>query len=256
MTVLAGIDHLNVLIVGASRGIGLGFVRQLLLDTRINKLYATYRDQESAIELISLAEQFCDRLVILGLDVTNESQIATAVAKINSEITQLHLVINCVGILHEDKLQPEKSLKQIEPEHLIRYFQVNSMGSVLLAKYLLPLLRHKQPSIFAAISAKVGSIGDNQLGGWYGYRASKAALNMFMKTVAIEYSRRCPQTIVVTLHPGTTDTELSQPFQKNVPSNKLFAVERTVNQLLIVLSNLNLNDSGKFFSWDGSVLPW
>ncbi|BAU64793.1 Short-chain dehydrogenase/reductase SDR [Stanieria sp. NIES-3757] len=256
MTLLAGIDKINVLIVGASRGIGLGFVRQLLLEPRITKIYATYRDQESAIELISLVEQFGDRLVTLGLDVTNESQIATAVAKINSEITQLHLVINCVGILHEDKLQPEKSLKQIDPEHLIRYFQVNSIGSVLLAKYLLPLLRHKQPSIFAAISAKIGSIGDNQLGGWYGYRASKAALNMFMKTVAIEYSRRCPQTIVVTLHPGTTDTELSQPFQKNVPPEKLFPVEKTVNQLLVVLAKLGLNDSGKFFSWDGKVLPW
>jgi len=133
---------------------------------------------------------------------------------------------------------------------------VNSIGAVLLAKHLMPLLRHKEGSIFASISAKVGSIGDNRLGGWYGYRASKAALNMFLKTISIEYSRRCPKTIVVALHPGTTDTRLSQPFQKNVPPGKLFPVEKTVNLLLDVLASLKLADSGEFFSWDGSRLPW
>jgi NAD(P)-dependent dehydrogenase (short-subunit alcohol dehydrogenase family) len=120
----------------------------------------------------------------------------------------------------------------------------------------MPLLRHKERSIFATISAKVGSIGDNRLGGWYGYRASKTALNMFMRTVAIEYSRRCPKNIVVTLHPGTTDTRLSKPFQKNVPPEKLFSVDRTVTQLLTVMENLEEGDSGQFFSWDGSRLPW
>lgn len=251
--ILTKLNQLNILIVGASRGIGLGFVRQLLLDSRVTKIYATYRNPDSETELINFASA---KIIPLRLDITEESQIATAVAKIKSEITQLHLVINCVGILHEDNWQPEKSLRQIESDRLIRYFQVNSIGSLLLAKHLLPLLQHKQPSIFAAISAKVGSIGDNQLGGWYGYRASKAALNMFIKTVAIEYSRKSPQTVVVTLHPGTTDTNLSQPFQKNVVPEKLFTVERTVEQLLAVLSNLTLKDSGKFFSWDGSVLPW
>jgi NAD(P)-dependent dehydrogenase (short-subunit alcohol dehydrogenase family) len=256
MTFLAGIDEINALIVGASRGIGLGFVRQLLLDSRVTKIYATYRNQETATELFSLASQYPQRLVTLYMELTDELQIAGSVEKISLEITKLHLVINCVGILHENNLQPEKSLKQINPDNLIRYFQVNSIGGVLLAKHLLPLFRHKQPSIFACISAKVGSIGDNRLGGWYGYRASKSALNMFMKTVAIEYQRRCPQTIVVTLHPGTTDTDLSQPFQKNVFPEKLFPVEKTVKQLLIVMSKLELNDSGKFFSWDGNVLPW
>ncbi len=120
----------------------------------------------------------------------------------------------------------------------------------------MPLLRPKSGSIFASISAKVGSIEDNRLGGWYGYRASKAALNMFLKTIAIEYSRRCPKTIVVALHPGTTDTRLSQPFQKNVPPEKLFPVSKTVNLLLEVLAGLKLADSGEFFSWDGSRLPW
>jgi NAD(P)-dependent dehydrogenase (short-subunit alcohol dehydrogenase family) len=171
-------------------------------------------------------------------------------------VGKLHLVVNCAGILHESTLQPEKSLKRINPEHLLRYFQVNSISSLLLAKHLLPLFRHGEKSLLAAISAKVGSIGDNQLGGWYGYRASKAALNMFMRNVAIEYLRTSPRTIVVLLHPGTTDTHLSQPFQKNVPAGKLFSVERTVSQLLEVMENLDEGDSGQFFSWDGSRLPW
>jgi NAD(P)-dependent dehydrogenase (short-subunit alcohol dehydrogenase family) len=108
----------------------------------------------------------------------------------------------------------------------------------------------------ATISAKVGSIGDNSSGGWYGYRASKAALNMFIKTTSIEYKRTCPQAIVVALHPGTTDTNLSLPFQRNVPPDKLFSVDRTVSQLLTVIDGLESSDSGEFFAWDGNKLPW
>lgn len=256
MPVVNNIDKANVLIVGAGGGIGLGFVRQLWQNNRLAKIYATYRHEEAAAELISLAKEDPDTITCLSMDITDELQIAARIEQISKEIDKLHLVVNCVGILHERDLQPEKSLRQIESENLIRYFQVNSIGGVLLAKHLMPLLRHKERSIFATISAKVGSIGDNRLGGWYGYRASKAALNMFMRTVAIEYSRRCPKTIVVTLHPGTTDTCLSKPFQKNVPPEKLFSVDRTVTQLLAVMDKLEEGDSGQFFSWDGSRLPW
>lgn len=256
MSFLQEIKNLNVLIVGASQGIGLGFVKTLLQDDKIVKIYATYRQPDSASELLTLADRYRERLTCLSMDITDESQIAQVVQKISTEVKQLHLVINCVGILHESSLEPEKSLRQINSENLMRYFQVNSIGSVLLAKHLLPLLRHKEHSVFACISAKLGSIGDNQLGGWYGYRASKATLNMFLRTVAIEYKRTSPNTIVVSLHPGTTDTRLSKPFQANVPPEKLFSIERTVIQLLSVIEQLQENDSGKFFSWDGSQLPW
>jgi NAD(P)-dependent dehydrogenase (short-subunit alcohol dehydrogenase family) len=249
-------NHGNALIVGASQGIGLGFVRKLLQDGRSANIYATYRRRESAAELLALQSEYPERICCLEVDVTDEGQISQAAACIGEEVGKLHLVINCAGILHEGILQPEKSLKQINPELILRYFQVNSVSSLLLAKYLLPLFRHGEKSLLAATSAKVGSIGDNQLGGWYGYRASKAALNMFMRTVAIEYSRTSPRTIVVLLHPGTTDTRLSQPFQKNVSAGKLFSVERTVSQLLDVMENLDEGDSGQFFSWDGSRLPW
>ena len=251
---LSKIDRANVLIVGASQGIGLGFVRALLQQDNIQKIYATYRSKQTN-DLFAL-EQSSDRLECLQVDVTDESQIAAAAKQIQESVKYLHLAIYCVGVLHKKDLFPEKSLRQIDPKNLIYSFQVNSIGAVLLAKYLMPLFRKSERSVFACISAKVGSIGDNRLGGWYGYRASKAALNMFLKTTAIEYSRRCPKTIVVALHPGTTDTRLSQPFQKNVPPGKLFPVEHTVDLLSQVIAGLSSEDSGEFFSWDGSKLPW
>ncbi len=253
---LAEINQANALIVGASQGIGLGFVRALLKQDKMGNVYATYRSQDTASELLDLERQYSDRLKCLQVDITDESQIIAATKQIQESVQQLHLAIYCVGVLHDRNLSPEKSLRQIDPEKLIYSFQVNSIGAVLLAKHLMPLFNKRDRSIFASISAKVGSIGDNRLGGWYGYRASKAALNMFLKTTAIEYSRRCPKTIVVALHPGTTDTRLSQPFQKNVPPGKLFSVEYTITLLSQVISGLEIKDSGEFFSWDGTKLPW
>ena len=256
MSILRELVPLNILIVGASRGIGLGFVKQLLQHQSTTKIYATYRNEESARELLALTKQHKNQLVSFMMDITQESSICLGIQQISKQTKKIHLAIYCVGVLHDGDFQPEKSLRQIIPESLIYYFQVNSIGAVFLAKHIMPLLRHPEHSMFAAISAKVGSIGDNRLGGWYGYRASKAALNMFLKTISLEYSRRCPKTIVVALHPGTTDTDLSQPFQANVPPGKLFPVTKTVNQLLEVMKNLELKDSGGFFSWDGSALPW
>ncbi|MEH2405173.1 SDR family NAD(P)-dependent oxidoreductase [Nostoc sp.] len=256
MSFIDEINPVNALIVGANRGIGLGFVKKLLEDDRIAKVYTTYRQPESASDLRTLAGEHSQRLICLEMDITDELQIVEAVQKIHTQVDKLHLVINCVGLLHKDNLQPEKSLRQINSENLLRYFQINSVGAVLLAKHLLPLFRHGERSVLATISAKLGSIGDNQLGGWYGYRASKAALNMLMRTAAIEYKRSCPKALIVTLHPGTTDTRLSRPFQRNVPAKQLFSVERTVTQLLAVIEQLQEGDSGQFFSWNGSRLPW
>ena len=245
----------NVLIFGASRGIGLGFVKALLEKQNIN-IYATYRRRNAATELLFLETAYPQILHCLAVDITKEEQIANLSIYIQKTESQLHLVINCVGILHKETLQPEKSLRQVSSENLVHYFQVNSIASVLLAKHLLPLFCHSHKSILAFISAKIGSIGDNYMGGWYGYRASKAALNMFMRTIAIEYSRKCPRTIVVSLHPGTTDTNLSKPFKKNIPRHQLFSIEKTVNQLLEVIDNLTENDSGYFLNWDGNRVPW
>jgi NAD(P)-dependent dehydrogenase (short-subunit alcohol dehydrogenase family) len=224
-------------------------VRQLL--DRTDRVYATYRSPECELSKLN-----SPRLKQLRLDLTDEAEIETAIAQIKSETSQLHYVINCVGVLHDGTMQPEKSLRHLNADQLLKSFQINSIGAALLAKHVQPLLKHPDRSVLATISAKVGSIGDNQLGGWYGYRASKAALNMFMRTTAIEYKRTCPNAIVVTLHPGTTDTRLSKPFQKTVPPEKLFSVDRTVRQLLAVIDQLEQSHSGEFFSWDGTKLPW
>ena len=243
----------NALVVGGGQGIGLGFVKQLLGSSDTTHVYATYRRLESATELLAIEDS---RLRVIQMDITDEAQIAQTIQQIQVESPMLHYIINSAGVLHEDEMQPEKSLRHINAEQLLRYFQVNSIGAMLLFKYAQPLLKHGDRSIFATISAKVGSIGDNQVGGWYGYRASKSALNMFIKNTSIEYKRTTPNAIVVALHPGTTATRLSQPFQKNVPPEKLFSVDRTVSQLLTVINGLESKDSGEFFSWDGSQLPW
>jgi len=245
----------SALVVGASQGIGLEFVQKLLADDRFDALWATYRRAETATALLAL-QAAEPRLQCLSLEATAEGEIAQLAAKIQGQGHGLDLVVNCVGVLHQGELQPEKSLRQIDTDQLLRYFQINSIPAILLAKHLQPLLKQEQRTVFANLSAKIGSIEDNRIGGWYGYRASKAALNMFLKTAAIEYGRKNPHTVIVALHPGTTDTRLSKPFQRNVPPEQLFSVDRTVTQLLTIIDDLTEADNGTFFSWDGSRLPW
>lgn len=256
MKLLAELDKIQALVVGATQGIGLGFVRAFLKEERFRQVFATYRDGSDLQDLLLLQQQHPERLTLLPMNVCDESEIQSALQQIQKSAGEIHLALYCVGVLHAGEIVPEKSLLQLKAEHLLTSFQVNSVGAVLLAKHLLPLFPRDKPGILASISAKVGSIADNRLGGWYGYRASKAALNMLMRTSAIEYARRCPRTIVVTLHPGTTDTRLSKPFQKNVPQEQLFSVDQTVSLLCGVLGKLELKDSGEFFSWNGSRLPW
>ncbi|MBT8076774.1 MAG: SDR family NAD(P)-dependent oxidoreductase, partial [Gammaproteobacteria bacterium] len=165
-------------------------------------------------------------------------------------------VVHCAGILHEDALQPEKALSQCRQDKLLRMFQVNSIGPLLLARALVPLIPKDRPAQFAALSAMVGSIGDNRLGGWYGYRASKAALNQFMRTLAVECSRSHPQLCITAIHPGTTDTALSKPFQSNVRPGKLYSANRSAARILKVVSAGEPSQSGRFVNWDGKPIPW
>jgi len=253
-------SNAQTFVVGATGGIGFGFVRHLLADDRVGRVFATYRDRDRAADLFALRAESGDRLVCLACDPTIEAHVVATIERIAERTDRLHAIVNCVGMLHEDSatltVAPEKSLRHIDRDRLLRYFEVNSIPTVLLAKHSQNLVKHGDPSLFATISAKVGSIGDNRLGGWYGYRASKAALNMLVRNVAIEFGRTRPNAIVVALHPGTTDTGLSQPFQSNVAPEKLFPIDRTVTQLLDVMAGLTQADSGEFFSWDGARLPW
>ncbi len=151
---------------------------------------------------------------------------------------------------------PEKSWRALDPVTMSDVFTVNAIGPALIAKHFLPLLRRDRRVVFAALSARVGSISDNQLGGWHSYRASKAALNMLMKNFALELSQHNPHSIVASLHPGTVDTDLSQPFQRNVVGAKLLTPEYCAAALLKVIDGLTPADSGGLFAWDGARIPF
>lgn len=248
----------NVLIQGASRGIGLEFVRQCLAESRVGQVVATCRSPANATELAALANTAAGRLTVHALAVTDEASIAATAAATARTVPRLHLVVNCTGVLHEAAcdMRPEKRLADVRPESLARAFAVNAIGPLLVARHFEPLLAHADRTVFASLSARVGSIEDNRLGGWYAYRASKAAQNMYTRTLAVEWARSHRNVICVALHPGTTDTDLSRPFLGNVTEGKLFDVERSVSQLLEVINRLRPDDTGQFFAWDGERIPW
>lgn len=165
-------------------------------------------------------------------------------------------VIVATGVLHGPGLSPEKTMRALSAEALTDVLRVNAVGPALVARRLLPLLPRDRPSAFAAISARVGSISDNQLGGWYGYRASKAALNMLIRTLAVEHRRSHPLGLCVALHPGTVDTQLSAPFQRGVAPERLFTPEASASALMRVLDGLGPEANGGFYAWDGAEIPW
>ncbi len=239
---------------GASRGIGLELVRQLLETGEASRIIASCRDPSRATELQSLSARHAARLTTLVVDVSDESTIAEAAKRVGEITEKLHFIINVAGVLHGEGFGPEKRLSQVRPEALQTVFEVNAFGPLIVAKHFSSFLRHDERSVFASLSARVGSISDNRLGGWYAYRGSKAAQNMFTKTLSIELGRVAPNAIVVGLHPGTVDTALSKPFQRNVPNGALFSTERSVGHLLRVIGGLTPQDSGKVFAWDGSEI--
>lgn len=184
------------------------------------------------------------------LDLEDEASIASAAARI-AKGPAPDLVIVATGLLHDTEHGPEKAIDQLDPAWLARNFAVNAIGPALVAKHLLPLMPRTGKTLFAALSARVGSISDNRMGGWYGYRASKAALNQFIRTLSVEHKRRNDRSIIVALHPGTVDTALSKPFQGHVRPGGLFAPDRAAVQLLDVIDGLKAPDSGKLFDWEG-----
>lgn len=250
-------DDSRALVQGASRGIGLEFVRQLLAEPALGLVVATCRRPEQATALATLAAGE-PRLRVVALDVADEDSIGRAADTVAGLTARLHLVVNCAGILHDGprSIAPEKRLADVRAGALATSFAVNALGPLLVAKHFENLLAHRERAVFASLSARVGSIGDNRLGGWYAYRGAKAAQNMFTKTLAVEWSRSRRNVVCVALHPGTTDTDLSRPFQANVPAARLFGPDRAVHQLLSVIDRLTPADTGRFYAWDGSEIPW
>lgn len=189
------------------------------------------------------------------IDITDERSIAGAAARV-AAAGHCDLVIVATGLLHGAGVEPEKTWRQLSADGLTQTFAVNAIGPALVAKHFLPLLPKTGRAGFAALSARVGSIGDNRLGGWYGYRASKAALNMLVRTLAVELARSRPEAFCVALHPGTVATSLSAPFQRNVAAAKLFTPEQSAAALLEVLDRCDARQSGRILAWDGTeIMP-
>ena len=230
---------LRALVFGAGGGIGAAFVTELSANPRVAKVYAAARRAEAPWQF----------------DLTDEARIE-AVAKAAAAEGPLDLVLVATGVLHSPTLRPEKTWRSLDAAALAEAFAINATGPALIAKHTLGLLRRDVKSAFACLSARVGSIEDNRLGGWHAYRASKAALNMLVRSCAVELQQRNPAALCVALHPGTVDTRLSQPFQGGVPSSKLFTPSMSARSLLGVLDRLTPADSGRLFAWDGQAIPF
>lgn len=252
------------MVQGASRGIGLEFVRQLLENNKNGYVVATCRNPKEATSLSDLKNRFSERLFIQKLDVTDETTIEESAESVREKYGSLNLLINAAGILSiPGVLQPETTLNKVEKSSLMLAYEVNAVGPILVMKHMWPLLKagggsgtDREVAVVANLSARVGSIGDNRLGGWHSYRASKSALNQLTKNVSVELGRRKDPVACILLHPGTVDTDLSRPFQRNVPDGKLFTREYSVQKLLHIINNTKKQDSGKFFAWDGQEIPW
>ncbi len=186
------------------------------------------------------------------VDVSVPESLAAAAAAVEGS---LDLVIVAIGTLHSEVYRPERRLRELDAGAMLEVYRINAVVPAMIAKHFLPLLDRDRPTVFAALSARVGSIGDNRLGGWMSYRASKAALNMLIKTLSTEHARTRKRSALVGLHPGTVDTSLSKPFSAGVPAEKLFTPTQSARYLLDVVSRLRPEDTGAVFAWDGQRIP-
>lgn len=222
----------RAVVAGSTGGIGSAFVKLLNAD-------------ENCAEVIEFS-----RSTWPAINFDNEATIKSAADSIEGDI---HLFVDATGFLADEIIKPEKSLKTLDAQNMTRLFQLNAMGPALLMKHFTPLMPRRERSIFATLSARVGSIGDNSLGGWYSYRASKSALNMFLKCTAIELTRNKTQNICVALHPGTVETSLSDPFASD---RTRFTPENSASKMLQVLDGLNPEQTGTFWDYKGDAIEW
>ena len=245
MTGFSSFDEpIDALVVGANGGLGRAFVEALVRDELVRSVNAWSRGEVAFRH---------DKLSSGVIDIDDESQVASSA----SAIGRLSLVIVATGILHNhDGMFPEKSWKDIDPGQLAESFRINAILPALVAKHTLPCLPRRGKAAFCVLSARVGSISDNRLGGWYSYRAGKAALNQIVRCLSIELSRKRPDSVCIGLHPGTVDTGLSEPFHKSLrPASRLFSPDESVLHLLQVVDTATPELSGSLLAWDGSVIP-
>jgi NAD(P)-dependent dehydrogenase (short-subunit alcohol dehydrogenase family) len=228
--------HGTAVVLGATGGIGAAIYGALRASGRFAHVVGYGRRTEPALEI------------------TDEAAVAAVAADADAYGAPLRLVFDATGVLHDDSLRPEKSWRHLDADTLQRAFAVNATGPALAMKHFLPRLPRQGKAVFATLSARVGSIGDNRAGGWYGYRAAKAALNQLTHTAAIELGRRWPEAVCVALHPGTTDTPMTQPFSKTGLTVR--SPEVAAHEVLTVVDGLTPADSGGFRDQHGEVIPW
>jgi NAD(P)-dependent dehydrogenase (short-subunit alcohol dehydrogenase family) len=238
------------LVLGASGGLAQAIISELMEDADIDTVIAVSRNpapqhfSTGPVTPIWIETEY------------SEPAMAAVVEQLQSFSGRITRVVICHGILHGDSLWPEKRLEDISAESLQTVFQANTVVPVLWLKLLHRLLKSKQRCVVAALSARVGSIGDNHLGGWYAYRSSKAALNMMLRTLSIEYGRRVKNVKIISFHPGTTDTALSKPFQASVPSDKLFTPAFVAERLCGIMAEAEIDGQLSYLDWDNKAIPW
>lgn len=228
-------DGYTAVVIGASGGIGSAVSHVFEADARCAKVFNISRSGD------------------ISLDICDEASIAAAAEIVSRQVGSVDLVFNATGALMLDDAPPEKTIRRLDPHVMARHFQVNAIGPALLIKHFAPLLAKDRRSLFGTLSARVGSIGDNRLGGWMSYRAAKAAQNQVVRTASIELARTHPQAVLVALHPGTVATPLSDPFAGN---RERLTPDRSASMLLDVMDSLNTEHTGGFFAYDGTPIEW
>ena len=233
----------KVAVIGSSGAIGRAFVDHYINDQSINSIFSFSR---SSIGIDN------NKVKHFSIDIENENSVQDAAKSV--EETNFDEIIIASGLLHTNEFGPEKSIKDLKADNILKVLNVNTVGPAIIGKYFLPLLNKDNKSVMAFLSARVGSISENKLGGWYAYRASKSALNQIIKTFSIELKRTNPKAIIIGLQPGTVDSELSAPFKRSVSNNKLFSAEYSASQLLGVIKRADESTSGNLISWDGEII--
>ena len=233
----------NVVVVGVSGAIGKAFVDYYSKDESVENVFAFSRKK------INFENR---KIKSFDLDIENQTSIEDAAQNIKDYAVDI--IIVATGILHSENFGPEKSIREINHSTMAKVMAVNTIGPALIGRYFIPLLRKDTKSVLAFLSARVGSISDNKLGGWYSYRASKTALNQIIKNFSIELKRTNPKAVVLALQPGTVDSNLSEPFKKNVAKGKLFSPEQSREFLSEVIEKATIEDSGNLVAYDGEII--
>ena len=234
----------NIAIIGASGTIGSTFISHLVMNYPEAHIHAISRQIIETKELAITPHK---------VDYRSEDSIQNTAHEVSRELP-LDLVINATGILHDELVTPEKSLINLTSQSMQHLYEIDCIIPSMIAKYFVPKLNNESRSIFAALSARIGSISDNRLGGWYSYRAAKAALNMMIKTISIETKRSNQNAIIVGLHPGTVDSPLSKPFQKTLPKGQLFTPDFSITSMIKTLNQLTIKNTGRLFAFDGEEI--